>query len=221
MATKKFITIAIDGGAASGKSTTSRLLAGRMNLLHVDTGAHYRAITHSLCLQEVCNEDEVEVAAALANSRLGYHLDGRRARVTINGVILEDEVLRSDQVNERVSHYAALPVVRDFIREYQRCFVNVARDKGFGGLVMEGRDIGSVILPDADFKFFLEADVETRAQRRTAEGQKDQVHVRDKIDSQRKSSPMRCAEDALRIDTSALGIEDVQDVIMKHLKEGC
>ncbi len=213
MTEKKFITVAVDGGAASGKSTTSRAVAKRFNLLHVDTGAYYRAVTH-LCLQNgVSPLKPEEVQALLGQGKVETEVSGRRALISLHGRLTDEADLRRPEVTDHVSSFSALPEVRRFLVDFQRNLVQVARDYGFDGLIMEGRDIGTVILPDADFKFFLKADTKTRELRRAKEGHKDSISERDRIDSGRKTAPLACADDAIRIDTSALTLEEVVDQV--------
>jgi cytidylate kinase len=169
MTSSRFIIIAVDGGAASGKSSTSRALSEGFNLLHVDTGSFYRAITWKLIEAGVAPGDEAAVRAALARLPLGTRVAGRTAVMAVGDWTPGDEI-RSATVNDNVSKFAAMPVVRKFLLDYQRDQAGVARERGFAGLVMEGRDIGSVIFPDADLRFFLSADPEARARRRAAEG---------------------------------------------------
>lgn len=206
--------IAIDGGAASGKSSTARGVAARLNYLHVDTGSHYRALT-LLCLRNgAAADDPAAIRSLLANCPLTTRIDGRSARVELAGQVPADADLRSPQVNANVSHYAAQPAVRDALRDYQRSQAQVARTHGFAGLVMEGRDIGSVIFPGATLKVYLEADAATRALRRSGEGQSDAVTERDRIDSTRKAAPLTVADGAVRIDNSALTLEQVIDKVV-------
>lgn len=211
-----FITIAMDGGAASGKSTTSRRLADRLHLMHVDTGSHYRAITHYLVGEGVATE-EVAAKQALEAVSLETEIQGNRALIRLGGKTPEAADLRSDAVNAQVSAFAALPSVRAYLFHYQRGQCDVARGLDFSGIIMEGRDIGSVILPDADLRVFLEADAQTRAARRQAEGQSDSVTTRDKLDSSRKTAPLTCPEGALRIDTGKYSVEEVVDLIVQAL----
>lgn len=204
-----FIIVAIDGGAAAGKSTTARALSARFNLLHVDTGSYYRAVTAEL-LRLGLKTTEVEKAAAqVAQLSLGTQVDGRRASIEVAGRVVPESELRGPEVNAAVSHFAAIPEVRAALLHYQRDQARVAREQGFAGLVMEGRDIGSVIFPDADFRFFLHADPEERARRRAAEGQQDSILERDRLDSTRKASPLACPPGAVDIDSTHLGLDDV------------
>lgn len=208
-----FVIIAVDGGAASGKSSTSRLLAARFHLLHVDTGSHYRAVTHVLLQAGIPSDKPENVQAFLREVPLDSKVDGNLAHIQINHQVPSAEQLRSDAVNQAVSHFAALPEVRKFLFDYQRAQAQTARRHGFRGIIMEGRDIGSVIFPDADLRIFLEADPETRARRRQQEGQSDSITTRDRLDSNRKTAPLRCPEGAIRIDTSELSLEEVVERI--------
>lgn len=209
--TRPFVLIAVDGGAASGKSSTSRLIAERFNLLHVDTGSHYRAVTHALLQAGIPTDAEQAVGDFLANVALDTVIDGRSARIRLGGVLPLADDLRSASVNANVPQVATLAVVRQFLFEYQRSQAQLARERGFAGLIMEGRDIGSVIFPDADLRLFLEADPATRAARRAAEGQSDAVAERDAIDASRKQAPLKCPEGATRIDSSELTLEQVAE----------
>jgi len=208
MAPSPFIIIAVDGGAASGKSSTSRLLADRFNLLHVDTGSFYRHITFELLRLGVVHSDLPAVKSALGKLRFTTGLRGRSAQMLIDGQPAGDEI-RGQNVNDHVSHYAAIPEVRLALLTYQRGQVEVAREHGFRGLVMEGRDIGSVIFPQADFRFFLHADPAERAKRRAAEGRQDSVAERDRLDSSRKASPLVVPVGAIDIDSTFLTLDQV------------
>jgi cytidylate kinase len=192
--TPDFIIVAIDGGAAAGKSTTADALSERFHLLHVDTGSFYRAVTAELLRR--------------GGIRLGTRVTGRRAGIELDGRGVGDEI-RSKTVNENVSFFAAIPEVRQALFAYQRGQADEARRHGFDGLVMEGRDIGSVIFPDADFRFFLQADPLERARRRVAEGQQDAILERDRIDSSRKTAPLTCPPGAVAVDSTHLTREEV------------
>ena len=203
-----FLIIAIDGGAASGKSSTSRALSERFNLLHVDTGAHYRFVTHQLLERGVSPDNEAALTAALAALPLATRIAGRSSLIEIAGQIPGEEI-RGQRVNENVSRFAAVPAVRQFLLAYQRSQAQLARAAGFRGLVMEGRDIGSVIFPDADFRFYLVADPVERARRRAAEGQTDAIHERDRLDASRKTAPLTCAPGVTPIDSTHLTLAEV------------
>jgi cytidylate kinase len=218
---QKFFVIAIDGGAASGKSSTSRAVAERLNLLHVDTGSHYRAITHFLLSADIAAEAGAALDNALARMELSTEVTGRAAVMLLAGQGCADQDLRSQAVNAHVSQFAGIPSVRQALFAYQRSQLEVARERGFDGIVMEGRDIGSVILPDAPFRFFLFADSETRSARRAAEGQSDSISQRDALDSGRKTAPLLCPTGAVKIDTGALSLDAVVDLICQTIEGEC
>jgi cytidylate kinase len=208
MASNPFIIVAIDGGAASGKSSSSRTLSEQFDLLHVDTGSYYRALTAELLRQGVQPDDQQAMRATLNSLKFGTHLNGRSAEMEINGRVAGDEI-RSREVNDAVSHFAAIPELRASLLAYQRGLAAVAREKGFRGLVMEGRDIGSVIFPQADFRFFLYADAGERERRRADQGLHDQIRERDRIDSSRKASPLTCPPGATSINTTHVTLDQV------------
>lgn len=207
---KDFIIIAIDGGAAAGKSSTSRALSQRFNLMHVDTGSFYRATTLKLLEAGVAAAPGKELETGLASLKLDTHIDGNKASIVINDWI-PDASIRSEQVNQNVSHYAAIPELRKFLFDYQRDQARIAREKGFAGLVMEGRDIGSVIFPDADLRLYLYADPAKRAARRAAEGLTDSIEKRDAMDSSRKTAPLSVPEGATLVDSSEMNLEETVD----------
>jgi cytidylate kinase len=208
MANPPLIIIAIDGGAASGKSSSSKILADRFNLLHVDTGSFYRHITYELLRLGVPHSDLPAINAALTKLKFETRLNGRSAQMLIGGQPAGSEI-RGQDVNAHVSHYAAIPEVRHALLGYQRGLVDVAQAHNFRGLVMEGRDIGSVIFPKAEFRFFLHADPAERAKRRAKEGQTDSIAERDRIDSSRKASPLTCPVGAIDIDSTHLTLDQV------------
>jgi cytidylate kinase len=210
MASSPFIIVAIDGGAASGKSSTSRAISERFHLLHVDTGSFYRAVTAELLRRGVGADDPAAVEQAVSSLRLTTRVQGRGASMEIDGRVAGEEI-RSPEVNAAVSHFAAIPAVRAALLAYQRGQAEVARAHGFRGLVMEGRDIGSVIFPEADFRFFLHADPAERARRRAEQGQTDQIAERDRLDTQRKTAPLTCPAGAIDIDSTFLTLEQVVD----------
>ncbi|HEY5228629.1 MAG TPA: (d)CMP kinase [Opitutaceae bacterium] len=208
MSGKPFIIVAIDGGAASGKSSTARALSGLFNFLHSDTGSYYRALTAEMLRHKATAGDVESVKRALADITLGTKIEGRSARIEISGHLPGEEI-RSKEVNEAVSHFAAIPELRSALLSYQRGQAEAARKGGFAGLVMEGRDIGSVIFPDADFRFFLQADPAERERRRVSQGQEDKVAERDRLDSSRKTAPLSQTAGAIAIDTTHMTIGEV------------
>jgi len=203
------VVIAIDGPGGVGKSTVTRRLATVLGVEYLDTGATYRAATVAALLSSADLEDETAVLSAVQRSEIAYR----------DGVILLDgesvaEATRSVAVTLAVSAVSAFPLVRDHVVEMQRAWV---ADRA-GEAVVEGRDIGTVVFPDATVKVFLTADPEIRAARRAGDEEAANLGVadivadlnrRDHADSTRKASPLRAAEDAITIDTSEMGIEDV------------
>lgn len=200
----RFVAVAVDGGAASGKSSTAKVVARDLGLLHVDTGAHYRSVTRALLDAGALPEDPASVGAALARLHLGSEISGISSGLTFDGRRPVDASLRTEDVNGSVSKFAALPAVRNFLLAYQRSQVELGQAAGFAGVIMEGRDIGSVVLPQAEVRVFLQADPVARAQRRAAEGQADAVAQRDLLDSTRATAPLVCPEGATRIDNTHL-----------------
>ena len=205
----EFTIIAIDGGAATGKSSTSRGIADELDLMHVDTGSHYRTLTHALLTAGANPENETDITSALTALSLSTQIDGRSARLGINSVLPADTDLRSTEVNAKVSKFAAVAAVRQKLFNYQRSLADLAREHNYTGLVMEGRDIGSIIFPDADFRIFLHADEATRAARRASEGQTDSIAARDKMDKSRKTAPLVCPDGATQVDTGPLTLKQV------------
>lgn len=214
-----FLIIAVDGGAASGKSSTSRALAAKFNLMHVDTGAHYRTLTLSLLNAGVPAPEKLSAdAREFSALALGTAVCGNEAFMSIDGRVPADNEIRNDRVNASVSLFAAVPAVRKFLFDYQRGQAQVARERGFAGLIMDGRDIGSVIFPDADLRIFLTADPAAREARRAAEGIADSIAARDKADSSRKTAPLACPDGAWLIDSTFLNLEQVVEKIGEKLR---
>ena len=212
-----FLIVAIDGGAASGKSSSSRLISERFNFLHVDTGSFYRALTAGLLRAGAAPTDLATVQTALAALRLGTALNGRSAQMEISGQPVAEAEIRTSAVNAAVSHFAAIPELRAALLAYQRGQADVARAHGFRGLVMEGRDIGSVIFPQADFRFFLHADPEERARRRAREGGQDSIAERDRLDSSRQAAPLACPPGAVAVDTTFNTLDEVVETIARPI----
>jgi CMP/dCMP kinase len=206
MAALPFLIIAIDGGAASGKSSSSRTLSQRFNLLHVDTGSFYRALTAELLRRGVQPQDTAAIEGALHNVRLSTRVTGRSAEMEIDGRVVPDPEIRTPEVNGNVALFAAIPSVRAALLDYQRGQTEIARQHHFSGLVMEGRDIGSKIFPEADLRFFLFADPEERARRREQQGQADQVARRDTLDGKRLHESL---QGATVIDSTYLTLDQV------------
>lgn len=198
--------IAIDGPAGSGKSTVARALADRLGWSVLDTGAMYRAVTSEALYVGVDLHDELAVARVAADCVIHT-----RPRVAINGRDVHDAI-RTEAINIGVSVVAANPAVRAAMVARQRA---VAADEP-GGLVVEGRDITTVVFPDARLKVFLTASLDERARRRGEEGP-ESVARRDHADSSREVSPLRQADDALALDTTGLSIDHVVEEIVRCL----
>ncbi|MGJ8638939.1 MAG: (d)CMP kinase [Opitutaceae bacterium] len=209
----QFKIIAIDGGAATGKSSTSRGIAEKLDLMHVDTGSHYRTLTYALLEAGAEPEQLSKVVSILDQISLGTENDGRTARLSVNNTVPQDAAIRTADVNANVSKFAAVEAVREKLFAYQRSLAAVAQENNYAGLIMEGRDIGSVIFPDADHRFFLHADEATRAARRVNEGQTDSIAERDRMDASRKTAPLVCPEGATQVDTAPLTLEEVINTI--------
>jgi cytidylate kinase len=202
--------IAIDGPAASGKSSVARTLAQRLGFSYVNSGAMYRAVTWHVLQRGVNVHEPAAVATAIEQSRIVCDLIDNQSRILIDD---RDPTphLRDGDVNRAVSLVSSVPSVREIL---------VARMREYAGkdnLVMEGRDIGSVVFPDTPFKFYIDASPEVRVQRRLAEGQRDEIAARDRADSSRVASPLVTASEAVVIDTSLLTIDGVVDQIMQRL----
>ncbi|ANZ33329.1 (d)CMP kinase [Staphylococcus carnosus] len=208
------INIAIDGPAAAGKSTIARRVAESHSMIYVDTGAMYRAITYKY-LQEDKNDD-FQALIEDVSLKLVYDED-KGQRVLLNGEDITD-YLRSNEVTQNVSYVASKEPVRTFAVKVQQ---QLAAEKG---IVMDGRDIGTVVLPDAELKIYMIASVEERAERRQKENEengipsslnelKKEIEARDHYDMNREISPLRKADDAITVNTTGKSIEQVTDII--------
>jgi len=215
MKTPPFLIVAIDGGAAAGKSSTAHALSARFHFLHADTGSYYRALTSELLHRGVKATDPESVRAELADLKFDTQIVARDARMKIHGDRVSETDIRSEAVNHAVSHFAALPDLRSALLAYQRSLADLARANQFSGLVMEGRDIGTVIFPKADFRIFLHADPDERVRRREREGQTDAVAERDRLDSSRAAAPLTCPAGALAIDSTHLPLNEVVERIAR------
>jgi len=199
---QKFRAVAIDGPAASGKSTVAKRLAASLGLIMVNSGAMYRAVTWQILGEGVDPGDSKAVIAALVEMEIVCGVEDGVSNISINGRLLADE-LRSAEVNHNVSKVAAIPEVRECLMALQRAY----RDAS--DVVMEGRDIGSVVFPDTPYKLYIDASEEVRRARRAKDGEADAVAARDAQDSQRKTAPLKISDGAIVIDSSELGIDDV------------
>ena len=205
------VVIAIDGTSGSGKSTVARSLARHFGFVHVDTGSMYRAVTWH-CLQHGadCN-DPAAVVRATREMKSDFRLCDGRIVMFINGAD-PGEALRGETVTQNVSLVARVPEVRTWLVEQQRGLLR------FGPLVMEGRDIGSVVFPDTPFKFYVDADPAVRASRRAGDGYTDQVIRRDQLDSTRKVSPLVIAPGAFLVDTGGNTPQQTSALVLTELK---
>ena len=213
------VVIAIDGPSGSGKSSTARAIAQRANWKYLDTGALYRAITWLALRNNVTNP--ASIIAALTDNPISFNSDPIEPRIFVGDTDVTSDI-RSARVTDQVSIYSAIPELRAYLLEIQHQIISAAPH----GIVVEGRDIGTVVVPDAPLKIFLYADLEQRALRRERESQEDisssnvaqSLTSRDEIDSTRKISPLRMAEDALEIDSTALDLPEVVEVIWQWAK---
>jgi cytidylate kinase len=210
-ATPRF-AIAIDGPAASGKSTLARKLAERLGLVMVNSGAMYRAVTWKALRENIDPSDTAAVIDLL--NRIDIHCgeEGMTSTCTIDGVDPGDE-LRSETINSNVSAISAIPEVRDKLVALQRGYLDHT------SIVMEGRDIGSVVFPDTPYKIYVDASEEVRAARRIADGEADSVAKRDAADSERATAPLKIADGAVVLDTSHHSIESGVDAAIEILKQ--
>ena len=204
--------IAIDGPAASGKSTVAKLIADRLGYTFINTGAMYRAVTWYMLEQGIDPADTDAVLAALPSVPLSFGKDGSRSIVLCNGSPLTEELARQE-VNDHVSTIAAIPEVRSLLVNRQRDYNRQEP------VVMEGRDIGTVVFPDTPFKYFVTASEEVRAARRAAEGLTDSIAERDRKDSSRATAPLAQAQDALLVDTSDMSIDQVVNFITDNIQQ--
>lgn len=217
--------IAIDGPAGAGKSTVARLVARRLGYLYLDTGAMYRALTLKALERRLDLEDGAALAALAAETdlRLGGEGPDGQTEVLLDGRDVTPAV-RTPEVNRSVSLVARQPAVREALVALQRRLAEA------GSVVMDGRDIGTVVLPSAEHKFFLTASLAERARRRCADLEaqgftgslasvEEEVARRDRLDSERAASPLRRASDAEEIDTTQLSVEEVVQYILRRVRE--
>lgn len=219
----KKISIAIDGPAAAGKSTVARQIAKECSYIYIDTGAMYRAITYKALKHKINLEDEQSLVELLEKTRIELQPNGEVQRVLVDGDDVTEEI-RSNEVTNNVSNVAKLAGIRKLMVERQQQMAVG------GGVVMDGRDIGTHVLPNAEVKVFMVASVEERAKRRYEENLqkgfqvdleklKEEIAMRDKIDSERTIAPLKKAVDAIEIDTTSLTIDQVIDKIIQLIKE--
>ena len=214
------VVVAVDGTSGSGKSSTSRGVARRLGLRYLDTGAMYRAVTWWMLRNGVDVHDPDAVASRCEEARIESGTDPSAPTIEVDGQDVAVEI-RGEDVNAAVSPVSAVPRVRARMQVMQRQIIEASLDDGQGGIVVEGRDIGSVVWPDAPVKVFLSADPGARAARRAAEeggsdleATRDSLLARDKIDSGRAVSPLVLADGAVHVDTTELTLDGAIETIV-------
>jgi len=219
---KKNLIIAIDGPSGAGKSTLGRMLARALNLLYIDTGSMYRAVALAVMESSISASDDVAVGSLAARIDIDLRGDPDSLRVTLGGRDVTEQI-RSEEVTDLSSIISTIPAVR-------RAMVARQREMGARGAVLNGRDIGTVVFPDADVKFFLTALPQARAERRFNEERAQDPHVsfeetfadmteRDARDTTRADSPLTVAADAIVVDSTGLSIEEVFQQMMAAVQE--
>lgn len=218
------VIVAIDGPSGTGKSSTSKAVAAKLGLRYLDTGAQYRAITWWMITNGVDTEDPHAIAVAAGKPAIVSGTDPCAPTITVDGLDASGPI-RTKEVTSKVSAVSAVPEVRTRITDLQR---TIAADAD-GGIVVEGRDIGTTVLPDADLKVFLTASAEARAARRSGElkgkeatdlaATKEALIKRDAADSGRKTSPLAKAGDAVEVDTTELTLDQVIECVVTLVEE--
>lgn len=217
------IIVAIDGPAGAGKSSTAKEVAFQLGFVYIDTGAMYRAVTLEVIRSNVDVSNENQVTLIAKKSNIQFRWINKYLHTFLNSEDVSDEI-RSSEVADLVSPVSAIPGVRDVMVKCQREMAK--RDN----IVMEGRDIGTKVFPSADFKFYLDADIDVRAKRRisdykkigqelTLEEIKKEIKIRDKIDSSRRYSPLKKAYNAIIIDTTNLSFKEQVEMIVNRVKK--
>tara|TARA_A100001011_G_scaffold399752_1_gene510013 strand:+ start:37 stop:696 length:660 start_codon:yes stop_codon:yes gene_type:complete len=211
--------IAIDGPSASGKSTTAKGVSNKLGFTHLDTGSMYRAVTLGFSNENIMLNDHSRITNYLKDLDIKFNRNGH---ILLNGVDVSNAI-RTVEISSKVSRISAIPEIR-------RKMVDIQRDiAGKSDCVLEGRDIGTVVFPNADYKFFLIADIDIRAQRRLIELKQtnelitieeiiSSINIRDELDSKRSHSPLKQALDAIEIDTSLLTINEQIEKIVEIVK---
>ncbi len=219
----KKLIIAIDGHSSCGKSSLAKELAKRMNYTYIDSGAMYRAITYFFIKNDIDINDKDEISQALSKIKIEFKNVNGIVNTFLNGENIEEQI-RSIEVANYVSKIAEIPEIRKNLVAQQQA---MGKEKG---IIMDGRDIGTVVFPNAELKIFLTASQDVRTQRRLAEMKAKNIQItyedvrdnllkRDKIDSERSDSPLKQAQDAILIANSALSIDDVADLIEEKVEK--
>ncbi|GAA4252707.1 (d)CMP kinase [Dactylosporangium darangshiense] len=211
------LVVAVDGPSGSGKSTISRRVAQALNARYLDTGAMYRAVTYAVLRDNVDLRDADKIAAVAEDVQLSIGTDPTSPHISVDGIGVDREI-RGPEVTQAVSAVSAVPAVRALLVARQREIIAES-----GRIVVEGRDIGTVVAPGADLKVYLTADAAERARRRSSENATNQAATaadlarRDRLDSTRAADPLRQAEDAVVLDTTELGIGEVVERLQRML----
>ena len=222
MNTKK-IAIAIDGPAGAGKSSISKVVANELGYLYIDTGAMYRGVTWAVLDSHVDVKNQKDVESLLPSLDLTLEPTANACKVFVKGQDVTD-LIRQQQINENVSTIASYKGVREYLVERQQAMAAV------GGVILDGRDIGSVVLPKAELKIYLTASVDARAKRRwlevkgtsneqSLEDIKNNVESRDEMDENRDESPLVCVEDAIVVDSSNMTFDETVEHILHLVQE--
>lgn len=222
----KNIAIAIDGPAGAGKSTIAKLVSKKLKIVYLDTGAMYRAVALKAIREKVDTLDREKMASLIENIDIRVEYKDEEQRIYLDNEDVSD-LIRTPEVSIGASNVAVIPEVRIKMVELQRAIAKEC------SVVMDGRDIGSYVLPDADLKIFLTASIEERAKRRyneqllkgvsnvTLEDVKKDIEYRDKNDSSREFAPLKKASDAIEVDTTNLSIEEVANKILEQIEDIC
>jgi cytidylate kinase len=209
---KKYpIVIAIDGTSASGKSTNAKLVAQALGFVYVDTGAMYRTLAWYCLSHQIDFHDAKAVAAACRKWKTQLEVVDAKVRLTVDDYFPEKEI-RTAEVSVAVSMIAAVPKVREWMKKTQRDCIQ------FGNLVMEGRDIGTNVFPETDYKYYLDAHLEERTKRRVAEGVNENLAARDQRDSQRAAAPLMIALGAKVINNSNMTSAETSGLLIKDIQ---
>jgi len=205
------IVIAIDGTSASGKSTNAKLVAKALGFVYVDTGAMYRTLAWYCLQKQVDIHDEKSVAALCRKWKTSLECASNEVHLLVEGYYPAQEI-RMAETSAAVSNVAAVPKVREWMKKKQQECIQ------FGNLVMEGRDIGTNVFPESDFKFYLDAELKERAKRRAAEGVNENLAARDQRDSQRAAAPLMIALGAKVINNSNMNAEQTSGIIIEEVR---
>lgn len=217
--------IAIDGTASSGKTSASRELSKRLNIPLLPTGLIYRAITLKALSENISPDNKFALLKMIERTEIDLVYMNKEVSIYLDRLPVSYEQLKSQDVSENVAHYSCIPFVREFVRKIQKEQANKYAD-----VIVEGRDIGSVVFPNADIKFFVDADLETRAKRRqkeylskgenlSLEKVKEIINARDEEDRHREISPLIMTSDSVLIDTSDMTILGVVDEMIQKINQ--